>query len=111
MTEPDRTRRNFQIELPPECEAGVPADFASLWHTPSSFVIDFVAMKSPPSLKNDPDTGEGVMTTPVKVVSRVRIPPDQVFELASALTKQLDAWEKERARARPTGQDRPDAAG
>ncbi|BDZ43458.1 hypothetical protein GCM10025865_27570 [Paraoerskovia sediminicola] len=92
-----RPRRNFQIELPSENEAGVPADFASIWHTPSSFVLDFVAMKSPAVPKEDKETGERVMTTPVKVVSRVRIPPDQVFEIASALTKQLDAWEKERA--------------
>ncbi|GII98992.1 uncharacterized protein DUF3467 [Sediminihabitans luteus] len=96
--QPRGARRSFTIDLPPENEAGVPADFASLWHTPSSFVIDFVAMKSPPAPSTDPETGEQVVTMPVKVVSRVRIPPEQVFELASALTKQLDAWEKETGR-------------
>jgi hypothetical protein len=29
------------------------------------------------------------------VVSRVRIPPSQVFELMKALEQQLSAWEKE----------------
>ena len=37
----------FQITLPPEQELGVFADFASVWHTPNTFVIDFLAVKSP----------------------------------------------------------------
>lgn len=99
----ERPHRNLQIELPAENEAGVPADFARLWHTQSTFVIDFVAMKSPPISRRDPETDREVSDLPVKVVSRIRIPPEQVFELASALTKQLDAWERETGR-RPTGQ-------
>lgn len=84
----------FQIDLPGKLEAGVPADFASLWHTPTSFVIDFVATKGPAQIAEDED-GDSVQVIPAKVVSRIRIPPEQVFELAKALTQQLSMWEKE----------------
>ncbi|GAB3086971.1 hypothetical protein GCM10027054_07990 [Isoptericola nanjingensis] len=86
----------FKIDVPAELEGGVPADFASLWHTSTSFVIDFVAATKPPQPVTDPDTGAVTgRVVPGKVVSRVRIPPQQVFELARALTQQLDAWERE----------------
>ncbi|GAA2232861.1 hypothetical protein GCM10010401_00790 [Rarobacter faecitabidus] len=84
----------FQIELPGKVETGVPADFASLWHTPTSFVIDFVATKGPAQIGED-DEGQPVQVIPAKVVSRIRIPPEQVFELAKALTQQLSMWENE----------------
>jgi len=35
----------------------------------------------------------------------VRIPPEQVFEIARALTQQLDQWEKETGRRPPTPPD------
>ena len=38
---------------------------------------------------------------PARVVSRIRIPPDQVFELAKALTQQLEFWERETGRRAP----------
>ncbi len=91
-TSPDRAE--FQIDLPSKMEAGVPADFASLWHTQTSFVIDFVVTKNPPSVETA-DDGDSVQVVNAKVVSRIRIPPEQVFELAKALTQQLSMWEKE----------------
>ncbi|MDO8144457.1 MULTISPECIES: DUF3467 domain-containing protein [Isoptericola] len=87
----------LQVDLPTEHETGVPADFASVWHTSASFVLDFVAAKSPAKAAVDKTTGAetGGRVMPARVVSRVRIPPQQVFELARALTQQLDAWERE----------------
>ena len=38
-----------------------------------------------------------------RVVSRIRIPPEQVFELAKALTQQLEFWEQETGRRNPGG--------
>lgn len=94
----DELPQEFQIDVPDEMETGVPADFASVWHTPTSFILDFIAVKQPPSPVSDPESGEVTsITVPGRVVSRVRIPPQQVFELAKALTMQLDAWEKESA--------------
>ncbi len=94
-----RPELKLQVELPSDQEIGVPADFASVWHTSTSFVIDFVTAKSPAKPLVDRETGEQTgHALPVKVAARVRIPPQQVFELARALTQQLDAWERETGR-------------
>ena len=42
--------------------------------------------------------GNPVTVVPGRVVQRVRIPPQQVFELAKALTQQLEFWEQETGR-------------
>ena len=42
--------------------------------------------------------GNAVTVVPGRVVQRVRIPPRQVFELAKALTQQLEFWEQETGR-------------
>ena len=36
---PPQPARTHQIELPTEHVVGVPADYASVWHTPESFVL------------------------------------------------------------------------
>ena len=90
----------FQVDVPTEVEAGVPADFANIWHTRTSFVLDFAVPKGPPQLEaSDDDTPRAVVNA--RVVARVRIPPDQAFEIARALTQQLDQWEKETGRRQP----------
>jgi hypothetical protein len=53
----------------------------------------------------DAETGQRHTVVPARVVSRIRIPPDQVFELAKALTQQLEFWERETGRRNP--QDPP----
>ena len=89
----------FQVEVPPDAEAGVPAEFANIWHTRTSCVLDFAVPKGPPQVVDD-DAGRRAVVT-AKVVTRVRIPPQQAFEIARALTQQLDMWEKETGAARP----------
>ena len=37
----------FQVELLPSEETGVPADFANIWHTRTSLVLDFAVAKGP----------------------------------------------------------------
>jgi hypothetical protein len=92
--------RTFNIDLPPTAVAGVFADFASVWHTPNVFVMDFVALTQPPQPVTD-ETGAESVVVPGQVVSRIRIPPEQVFELAKALTQQLEAWERETGKKAP----------
>jgi hypothetical protein len=96
--EPPRT---FKIDLPPTAVAGLFADFASVWHTPNVFVMDFVALTQPPQPTTDPETGAESILIPGQVVSRIRIPPEQVFELAKALAQQLEAWEHETGKKAP----------
>lgn len=90
--------RNFEIELPPQAVAGLYADFASVWHTADVFVMDFISIAQPPATANDPETGVVEIKIPGQIIQRVRIPPAQVFEMAKALTKQLEAWEQETGR-------------
>jgi hypothetical protein len=87
--------RRFDIEISPEVEVGVYADFASLWHTSDSFVIDFATLRRPPFAAPDPESGQPTAVLPARIVARVRIPPAQVFEFMKALEQQLSAWEKE----------------
>lgn len=94
----DDLPRQFEIDLPPEIIPGNYADFANVWHTPTVFVMDFVTLAQPPREDTDPETGEHIAVVPARVVSRIRIPPEQVFELAKALTQQLEFWEQETGR-------------
>ena len=93
----DDAPRQFEIEVPPESVAGSYADFANVWHTHDVFVMDFVALARPPQAATDAE-GNAVTVVPGRVVQRVRIPPQQVFELAKALTQQLEFWEQETGR-------------
>ena len=73
------------LHIPEDRLEGTYADFVSVWHSRDVFVLDFAVLSQP--------------TTPqqlsARVVSRVRIPPSQVFEIMKALEQQLTAWENE----------------
>ena len=79
------------IHIPDDRIEGTYADFVSVWHSKDVFVLDFAVLSQP--------------TTPAelrsRVVSRVRIPPSQVFEIMKALEQQLTAWENESKPAPP----------
>lgn len=81
--------QRIQIKLPTELAGGVFADFVRAWHTSDAFVLDFSTLTEPPRNEDD------ALVLDATVVSRVRIPPPQVFELMKALEQQLSAWEKE----------------
>lgn len=86
----------MRIEVPAEKTLGVHADFASVWHTPETVVIDFLSISQPIQQGED---GDQVINA--SLASRVRIPPTHVFELMKALEQQLAAWEVETGRRRP----------
>lgn len=88
MTTPDQPQppqQQAQLHIPEDRLTGTYADFVSVWHSRDVFVLDFAVLTHP--------------TTPqqlsARVVSRVRIPPPQVFEIMKALEQQLTAWESE----------------
>ncbi len=83
----------LNIEIPTDVPTAY-ADFANLWHTSDVFVMDFVAMLTPPQIGEGPN-GEQVSSAQCRVIQRVKIPPKQVFELMKALEQQLSAWEQE----------------
>lgn len=86
-------RREYDLDIPADVEPGTYADFASIWHTADSFVLDFAVLKSPPKPRVN-DDGEHVLKVPTRVVSRVRIPASQVFEIMKGLEQQLSKWER-----------------
>ena len=97
---PPVQRREFSLDVPPEAEVGVYADFASIWHTPETFVLDFAVLKRPPQATQHPD-GTSSLVFPTRVVTRVRVPPAQIFEIMKALEHQLTMWETEHGSGRP----------
>ena len=94
MTEQPREHR-VEISVPPEHEVGVFASFASVWRTHDSFVLDFATEVRPPEVTEDAEGGSRYVHVPARVVSRVRIPPSQVWELMRSLERNLSAYERE----------------
>src|SRR5688572_13078616 len=87
-----------QVQLPADQEVGTHADFVRVWHTPSTFVLDFVAVKQP-THPSATEGGPNVMEA--RVASRVRIPSEQIFPLIQALTEQGNHWLRETGRSEP----------
>jgi hypothetical protein len=71
---PSQIPRAHQIELPPEHVVGVPADFASVWHTPESFVIDFLAARGPAQVADH--EGEPVVVQDTETGRRAPVDPE-----------------------------------
>jgi len=84
---------NVEVQMPEELIGGTYADFVAVWHSRDSFTLDFAAMAGPQQTVTN-EAGERVVRGKARVVSRVRIPPAQVFELMKALEKQLTQWEQ-----------------
>ncbi len=85
---------SFNISVPPEHLEGHYADFASVWHNNETFILDFVSMSQPPTPTHTEDGGP-VAQVNAQVVTRVRIPAAQVWEVMKALQTQLGQWEAE----------------
>jgi hypothetical protein len=84
----------LELNLPPELEAGVYASFAAVWQDSDTLVLDFAVHTQPPQPLPDAGTGEvAAVRVPARVVSRVRIPAGQAWELMRALNDQLGRWE------------------
>jgi hypothetical protein len=100
---PEQTPVQFQVTLPPEQEVGVFADFASVWHTPNTFVIDFLAVKGTqhPAVDAIGQLHPESQVLEARVGARVRIPSEQIFPLIAALQQQGDRWLEESGRSEP----------
>lgn len=85
---------SFNITVPPEQLEGHYADFASVWHNNETFILDFVSMNAPPR-PTQTEQGAPVARVDAQVVTRVRIPAAQVWEVMKALQSQLGRWEQE----------------
>jgi hypothetical protein len=83
----------MQVNLPVTQEVGVYADFANVWNTPNTFIIDFMSVAQPesPALDNQGSPLDFDILQAV-ISARVRIAPEQIFMLADALNRQGKAW-------------------
>lgn len=96
MSESSPLPRRLSVSATPDVEAGVYADFVSVWHQPHLFVLDFSVHTNPPQVMEV--EGQRVVNVPARMVSRVRIRPEQIWEIMKALEQQLSRWEKEQGR-------------
>ncbi|HLU44743.1 MAG TPA: DUF3467 domain-containing protein [Natronosporangium sp.] len=94
-TQPSLPRR-LSLSTTPEVEAGVYADFVSVWHQPHQFILDFSVHTAPPQVVEV--DGQRIINVPARMVSRVRLRPEQIFEIMKALNHQLTRWEKEQGK-------------
>jgi|SRR5579884_691828 len=92
----------FQMQVPSDKVTGCYADFVNIWHTPDVFILDFATLVAAPAVQMDPVTGQPAAIAACQMISRVRIPPKQVFEVMKALEQQLSAWERETGGSAPT---------
>jgi hypothetical protein len=99
VSEPDEIPQRMNVIATPETEIGVYANFVAVWHERHCFVLDFAAYTQPPQLTTDSESGDPFVDLRARLVSRIRIPPDQVFEIMKALEQQLSMWERETGRS------------
>ena len=86
MTEPQQPQ--IQIHVPEEKQGGEYANMALVWHTPFEFTIDFAVLQS----SNTDSDGQTVV--PARVVSRVKFPPSQIFQLLQAINANMTIYEQ-----------------
>lgn len=89
MTQPEQF---LEIVVPSEEEVGVYANLLAIWHTQDEFTFDF-AVKHPSQLRPS-DDGIDKVHVPARVVSRVRVPPGQIFEILKALNENMTHYER-----------------
>jgi Protein of unknown function (DUF3467) len=89
--EPERPA-NFEIQLPPELESGVYANFLGVWHTAHEFTLDFAQVQ--PAQMDDPEDPASTVTLPARVVARVKIPVTVVFDVIRALNENMTRYEQ-----------------
>ncbi|HEX6470556.1 MAG TPA: DUF3467 domain-containing protein [Streptosporangiaceae bacterium] len=92
-----------EIAVPAEVEVGEFASFASVWRSQDCFVLDFATEVRPPEVVQEPESGVRYVHVPARVVSRVRVPPGQIWELMKALEQNLSAYERETGRSHGNG--------
>jgi hypothetical protein len=85
--------QRLTMDITPEVEGGVYANFVNLWHSKDEFTLDFGVTSRPP-LPAEDDNGRFLHVS-TRIVARVRVPPGQVFEIMKALETQLSMWETE----------------
>src|SRR6266540_3061946 len=85
--QPQQQATEFEIQVPPEMEAGSYANFLMVWHTGHEFTLDFAVPQ--PS-----QAGETGMKVPCRVVSRLRVPPTVMLEILQAMNDNVGRYQQ-----------------
>jgi len=80
-------QQQLQIQVPDDMEQGVYANLTAVWFTPFEFTLDFAVMQ-PPAVD-----GDGNPVLPARVVSRIKFPTTQVFQLIKAINEAMTGYE------------------
>ena len=71
----------FQVEVPPELQAGVYANFLGVWHSAYEFTLDFGTTL--PAQPGDSEDEQSPMVVPCQVTARIKIPVALIFNAGS----------------------------
>jgi hypothetical protein len=85
--EPHEQATEFEVQVPPDMEPGVYANFLGVWHTAYEFTLDF-AVTQPPQPADDH------VKVPCRVVSRVKVPVTVLFDVMRALNDNMTRYEE-----------------
>jgi hypothetical protein len=102
VTEP---QPQIQIQVPDEQQGGQYANMALVWHTPFEFTIDFAVLQAGTT------DSEGRQVVPARVVSRVKFPPSQIFQLLQAINANMTIYESTYGPISAPANGRPDDLG
>lgn len=82
----------FQVQIEPDQEAGVYANFLSVWHSAYEFTLDFASTQPPQP--RDPGDRESAVVVPCRVVAQIKIPPTLIFNVLQALNENMTRYEE-----------------
>jgi Protein of unknown function (DUF3467) len=101
----DEPHVEINVEVPPEQEIGVYANFLSVWHSPHDFTLDFgVTLQAQ---LREGSTDERTVVLPTRIVSRVKIPLTVAQDMLKALSIQIAKFEESAGLIQKPGDDRP----
>ncbi len=88
--EPHLTAR-FDMQVPPDLEPGVYANFLNVWHTAHEFTLDFATTL--PAEPMEDEHGQAVLRVPARVTCRVKVPPTLLFDVIRVLNDNMTRYE------------------
>jgi hypothetical protein len=81
----------FDVQITPEMEAGVYANFLNVWHTAHEFTLDFASTM--PAEQGTDELGAPGVRIPARVAVRVKVPPTLMFDIIRAINDNLTRYE------------------
>lgn len=83
---------SFEVQVPPDLEGGIYANFLNVWHSPYEFTFDFAVTQ--PAISQNPEDPQSPVTVPCRVVARLKIPPALMFDIMRAINQNMTGYEQ-----------------